>query len=64
MLKKKKKEKRSTNSKRNHQFTRKVGFTVMRNKTHERGHTLDWVMFKPEDNVLCGTSVTQSVVSA
>ena len=27
--------------------------------THERGHTLDWVMFRPEDNVLCSTSATQ-----
>ena len=31
--------------------------------THERDHTLDWVMFRPEDNVLCSTSVTQSIAS-
>ena len=31
--------------------------------THERGHTLDWVMFRPEDNVLCSTSVTQPIAS-
>ena len=31
--------------------------------TRERGHTLDWVMFRPEDNVLRSTSVTQSISS-
>ena len=31
--------------------------------THERGPTLDWVMFRPEDNVLCSTSVTKSINS-
>ena len=31
--------------------------------THERGHILDWVMFRPEDNVLCSTSVTKSINS-
>ena len=30
---------------------------------HECGNTLDWVMFRPEDNVLCSTSVTQSIAS-
>ena len=30
--------------------------------THERDHTLDWVMFRPEDNVLCSTSVSQSLL--
>ena len=29
---------------------------------HEHGHTLDWVMFRPEDNVLCSTSVSQSLL--
>ena len=31
--------------------------------THERGHTLDWIMVRPEDNVLCSTSVTESIAS-
>ena len=30
---------------------------------HECGHTLDWIMFRPEDNVLRSTSVTQSISS-
>ena len=31
--------------------------------THELGHTLDWVMFRPEDNGLCSTAVTQAISS-
>ena len=31
--------------------------------THERGHTLDWVMFRSEDNVLRSASVTHSIAS-
>ena len=27
------------------------------------GHTLDWVMFRTEDNVFCSTAVTQSIAS-
>ena len=31
--------------------------------THECGNTLDWVMFRPADNVLCSSSVSQSIDS-
>ena len=32
-------------------------------QTHERDHTLHWVMFRPEDNVLYSASVTQAITS-
>ena len=36
---------------------------VVNEPTHECGHTLDWVMFRREDNVLRSTSVIQSITS-
>ena len=44
-------------------FTRRLKTQAVNEPTHERGHTLDWVMFRPRDNVLCSTSVTQSIAS-
>ena len=31
--------------------------------THGRGHILDWIMLRPEDNVLCSTPVNPSIAS-
>ena len=31
--------------------------------THEHGHTLDWVRFRLEDNVLCSSTVTRAIAS-
>ena len=31
--------------------------------THERGHILDWIVFRPDDNLLSSTSVSQSLTS-
>ena len=31
--------------------------------THERGHILDWIVFRPDDNLLSSTSVTHSLTS-
>ena len=38
-------------------------YQAVNEPTHERGHTLDWVMFRSEDNVLRSASVTHSIAS-